>query len=535
MRSWRQGKIAMAAFLVLAKAWEHLPRGEWEAPGPFCWKGPAGSAPHSLWEALHKQEYQRWMHWWFGFSGASAKGPPDPLTQYFFRYNHSEKDDSYSVRRAGEGEFACPTWTFRSTPLLPSSITIVWDSRPLVLPGDMATLMELAAAVEAQGSWPEQPRTGLPAFRAKFASAAKEGHRDEVKAPGPNTAHFRPSHSANGRDGGPGPPAVRIDGRAVEVDVQTPPCRVLVRLTLDKDFDSFTPEEQAGLFERLGMIIQRSGGLFAQDKVRGSVVYTLQLTPEEAERLLAAVEAGKLKEFSVLKAAVVSQDTVENEAASQLSQPPQRGTSTNPVQGTERLQPFRTQSLALDDPPSHGPGELPSELVCTDAWQRLFSLISLLVHRWCRRAFVPEADIDDVVQAVYQAAAHGEQAAQLYAESNGKVWVFFPDEAPIEEDERVRFRGRQPRRHAGVEGAPIEEDRRVLFRGAVELRLPFRRAVELLQSEVDEDTWQAFWRVEVEGRSAAEVAADLGMSVEAVYRAKSFVRERLHDVFPDLI
>ena len=42
-------------------------------------------------------------------------------------------------------------------------------------------------------------------------------------------------------------------------------------------------------------------------------------------------------------------------------------------------------------------------------------------------------------------------------------------------------------------------------------------------------TWQAFWRTAVEGRSPREVAEALGLSVGAVYIAKSRVLARLKE------
>ncbi len=42
-------------------------------------------------------------------------------------------------------------------------------------------------------------------------------------------------------------------------------------------------------------------------------------------------------------------------------------------------------------------------------------------------------------------------------------------------------------------------------------------------------TWQAFERVWIQGQGAAEAAADLGLSIEKVYVAKSRVLKRLEE------
>jgi RNA polymerase sigma-70 factor (ECF subfamily) len=47
-------------------------------------------------------------------------------------------------------------------------------------------------------------------------------------------------------------------------------------------------------------------------------------------------------------------------------------------------------------------------------------------------------------------------------------------------------------------------------------------------------TWQAFWEHVVEDRPAPEVAARLGVTVNAVFKAKARVLARLHRELADL-
>ncbi len=53
------------------------------------------------------------------------------------------------------------------------------------------------------------------------------------------------------------------------------------------------------------------------------------------------------------------------------------------------------------------------------------------------------------------------------------------------------------------------------------------RLLELVRAEFESRTWDAFWRIVVEGQPPAEVAAALNMSLPAVYKAKSRVLRRL--------
>ena len=54
-----------------------------------------------------------------------------------------------------------------------------------------------------------------------------------------------------------------------------------------------------------------------------------------------------------------------------------------------------------------------------------------------------------------------------------------------------------------------------------------RRVLELVRTEFEPRTWEAFWRTTVDDRAPSDVAADLGMTLAAVYQAKSRVLRRL--------
>ena len=50
-----------------------------------------------------------------------------------------------------------------------------------------------------------------------------------------------------------------------------------------------------------------------------------------------------------------------------------------------------------------------------------------------------------------------------------------------------------------------------------------KRALELIRDQFQPATWQAFWKTVVEGQAGKKVAVDLGLSINAVYIAKSRV------------
>ena len=59
------------------------------------------------------------------------------------------------------------------------------------------------------------------------------------------------------------------------------------------------------------------------------------------------------------------------------------------------------------------------------------------------------------------------------------------------------------------------------------------RIKELLKTEFEPKTYQAFLMTAVDGKSGDEVAQTLGMSVGAVYKAKSRVLTRLRRLLDD--
>ena len=60
------------------------------------------------------------------------------------------------------------------------------------------------------------------------------------------------------------------------------------------------------------------------------------------------------------------------------------------------------------------------------------------------------------------------------------------------------------------------------------------RALEVVRAEFEPRTWDAFWRVAVDGQSPAETAEAMRLSLAAVYQAKSRVLRRLRRELKDL-
>jgi RNA polymerase sigma-70 factor (ECF subfamily) len=174
------------------------------------------------------------------------------------------------------------------------------------------------------------------------------------------------------------------------------------------------------------------------------------------------------------------------------------------------------------------------------AWDRLVQLYSPLVDRWCRQASLQDADADDVRQEVLMAVARGlDNFRRDAAVGTFRGWL----RAITRHKIANHWRRTPPGQAAGGSDA-YEQFQQIPAQGsedtpdpatAEETDVLYRRALHLLATEFEEGTWKAFWRVVVEGQRPADVAADLNVTRNAVYLAKSRVMTRLREEFRDLI
>jgi RNA polymerase sigma-70 factor (ECF subfamily) len=172
------------------------------------------------------------------------------------------------------------------------------------------------------------------------------------------------------------------------------------------------------------------------------------------------------------------------------------------------------------------------------AWTRFVDLYAPLVYRWCRQAGVQPEDAEDVGQEVFRAVARKIQDFQHGGPGQTfRGWLRTITRNKVADLMRAyRAKGRG----AGWEEnylaqIPAEESAADELSAADENKLVVRRAVELLRAEFEARTWQAFWRVTVDGDCPDDVARELGMTVNAVYLAKSRILRRLRAEFAGLI
>lgn len=173
------------------------------------------------------------------------------------------------------------------------------------------------------------------------------------------------------------------------------------------------------------------------------------------------------------------------------------------------------------------------------AWTRLVTLYRPLVTAWCVRRGVAPQDVSDVVQDVFAAIAGNlDQFRKERPEDTFRGWLATIAKNKVHD--YFRRRGGQPiaaggteawQRMAQVCAEPSEttDDEA----DAEEFGAVLQLALESICAEFHERTWQAFWRTVIEGRSTADVAAELGMQPGGVRVAKSRVLSRLRQELGD--
>lgn len=159
-----------------------------------------------------------------------------------------------------------------------------------------------------------------------------------------------------------------------------------------------------------------------------------------------------------------------------------------------------------------------------------------LVYNWCCRAELPAHDIVDVTQEVFWGVARGLNTFRRDRPGDTfRGWLRGITRHKLQDYWRRRIRedrgagGSDAHRKLTQLPDPVEADDEQVETGAIA-----HRALQLIRLEFSEQTWQAFWRVAVDDQPAAEVAEELGMTRNAVYKAKSRVIQRLREQLGDI-
>jgi RNA polymerase sigma-70 factor (ECF subfamily) len=167
------------------------------------------------------------------------------------------------------------------------------------------------------------------------------------------------------------------------------------------------------------------------------------------------------------------------------------------------------------------------------AWREFVDLYAPLVYGYARKQGLQDADAADLGQDVLAAVAAAIGRLE-YDPRRGafRNWLF-----KVLWRKLANWRAARANRTRGsgdtatqrlLEQSPAPEEE-AGWEAEWQERV-FAWACGQVRRTVTDATWQAFWRTAVEGRPGKQVAAELALTVAAVYRARSRVLTRLKDL-----
>jgi RNA polymerase sigma factor (sigma-70 family) len=173
------------------------------------------------------------------------------------------------------------------------------------------------------------------------------------------------------------------------------------------------------------------------------------------------------------------------------------------------------------------------------SWQRLVDLYTPLIQGWLRRQGLQPADADDLSQDILAVLVRDLPGFHRQRTGAFRSWL-----RTITVNRLRNFWRAQQARPAATGDSDLASRLEELEDPHSELSRIWdqehdqhimRRAMELIESEFAPSTWKAFRRQVVEGASVDTVAAELGLSANAVVIAKSRVLGRLRDEVRGLV
>ena len=159
----------------------------------------------------------------------------------------------------------------------------------------------------------------------------------------------------------------------------------------------------------------------------------------------------------------------------------------------------------------------------SESWDRFVNLYTPLLFYWARRLGLQESDAADLVQDVFARLVKKLPHFNYKQDQSFRGWL-----RTVMYNQWRKKRAALPLTDDGLSDVAAPEQAADI--GEVEFQQQLTiRALQLMQAEFQPTTWQACWETVVRGRSGADVARELGISINAVYLARSRVLRRLRE------
>jgi RNA polymerase sigma-70 factor (ECF subfamily) len=165
-----------------------------------------------------------------------------------------------------------------------------------------------------------------------------------------------------------------------------------------------------------------------------------------------------------------------------------------------------------------------------EAWSQFVGIYTPLIFGFCRKRGLSETDAGDVTQEVLKAVASAIPRFRYDRQrSSFRNWLFKVVRSKL--NNFLAAQARQPqaagdtaiRQFAESEPDPASESGWDRDYQATLVSW----AAHQIEGEFQEQTWKAFWRTAILGEPAGAVAGELGLSLNALYIARSRITSRL--------
>jgi RNA polymerase sigma factor (sigma-70 family) len=165
-----------------------------------------------------------------------------------------------------------------------------------------------------------------------------------------------------------------------------------------------------------------------------------------------------------------------------------------------------------------------------EAWAQFVDLYAPLVYGHARTQGLQDADAADLCQEVLGAVT-GAVGRLEYDPERGtfRGWLFTIIRRKLSNWRRSQRNQRDVDHAAGnIEECAAPKSEEAQWDDEWQQRL-FAWACAQVRTQVTDQTWQAFWRTFIDGQPCKQVAADLGLSVGAVYVIRGRVLAHLKE------
>lgn len=161
-----------------------------------------------------------------------------------------------------------------------------------------------------------------------------------------------------------------------------------------------------------------------------------------------------------------------------------------------------------------------------DDWERFVRLFTPLLRRWAVRLEVSGSAVEDLLQELFVLLIRELPKFRYDPSRSFRAWLWTVFRHAV-----LAWRKRQPQ--AGPALKQLEElaspDSIAEATEAEYRRYLLGRIMQIVQTDFPATTWLIFQQVAIEGRSGGEVASEFGVTVNAVYLARSRVLARLRE------